>query len=250
MRLLIFGKTFDRHDSLNSFIKSKLAVIDETADVDEAVDLTHHYEYEAVVMRVFDTYRIEFDLIRRLRKSGFRAPIVAVANTLAESARLHILEAGVDDLIVGAPSYEETFLRIQNHIRRNRGFQDSSLSVGNIDVNMNAKKVFVGAREVAVTKKEYQIIELLALRKGCVLSKEAILDHLYGGLDEPNAKIIDVFICKIRKKLLAADGQDVLVTNWGRGYMMADQRPQNMVQTVTAPGIQARIKTTASLAVA
>jgi two-component system cell cycle response regulator CtrA len=241
---------FDRHDSLNSFIKSKLIVIDETVDVEEAVDLTHHYEYEAVVIRVFDANKIEFDLIRRLRKSGFQAPIVAVANALAEPTRLHILEAGVDDLIVGAPSYEETFLRIQNHIRRNRGFQGSSLSVGNIEVNMNAKKIFVGTTEVGVTKKEYQIIELLALRKGCVLSKEAILDHLYNGLDEPNAKIIDVFICKIRKKLLAAGGQDVLVTNWGRGYMMADQRLQIVVPKVAAPGAKARIKTTANLAVA
>ncbi len=208
---------------------------DETTDIEEALDLTRFYEYDAVVLRVTDTRPAEIELIRRLRLAGLRCPIMAVAHLLSEATRLRILEAGVDDLIVSAISHEEIFLRVQNQVRRSRGFQSSSLAVGNVEINMNAKKIFVSQTEIGLTKKEYQIVEILALRKGCVLSKEAILDHLYGGLDEPNPKIIDVFICKIRKKLLAAGADDLIQTNWGRGYMIVDRRESELRPTRTAP---------------
>ncbi len=224
MKLLIFGNPVDNRDILTTFFRSKLVVVDETSDLEEALDLTRFYEYDAVVLRVTDTRPAEIELIRRLRLTGLRCPILAVAQLLSEATRLRILEAGVDDLIVSAISHEEIFLRVQNQVRRSRGFQSPSLAVGNVEINMNAKKIFVGQDEISLTKKEYQIVEILALRKGCVLSKEAILDHLYGGLDEPNPKIIDVFICKIRKKLLSAGADDLIQTNWGRGYMIVDRR--------------------------
>ncbi|MGC8528312.1 response regulator transcription factor [Acidiphilium sp.] len=235
MKLLIFGNPLDNRDVLTTFFKSKLVVVDETTDIEEALDLTRFYEYDAVVLRVTDTRPAEIELIRRLRLAGLRCPIMAVAHLLSEATRLRILEAGVDDLIVSAISHEEIFLRVQNQVRRSRGFQSSSLAVGNVEINMNAKKIFVSQTEIGLTKKEYQIVEILALRKGCVLSKEAILDHLYGGLDEPNPKIIDVFICKIRKKLLAAGADDLIQTNWGRGYMIVDRRESELRPTRTAP---------------
>jgi two-component system cell cycle response regulator CtrA len=115
-------------------------------------------------------------------------------------------------------------MKVQNLVRRNRGFQDNALRIGSVEINMNAKKIYAKGHPVSLTKKEYQIAEILALRKGNVLSKEAILDHLYGGLDEPNPKIIDVFVCKIRKKLQMMGVDDFIETNWGRGYMVIDQR--------------------------
>jgi two-component system cell cycle response regulator CtrA len=74
-----------------------------------------------------------------------------------------------------------------------------------------------------VTGKEYQMLELLSLRKGTTLSKEMFLNHLYGDDNEPEVKIVDVFICKLRKKLsAAADGIDYIETVWGRGYVLRD----------------------------
>lgn len=177
----------------------------------------------------------EVDLLRRLRIGGVRCPLLVVAHNLTEATRLRILEAGADDLIVNATSPEEIFLRVQNQVRRSRGFQSSALMIGNVEINMNAKKIFAAGTEVPLTKKEYQIIEILALRKNCVLSKEAILDHLYGGLDEPNPKIIDVFICKIRKKLAALGADDLIATNWGRGYMVVEKRQVETLRTFPAP---------------
>lgn len=238
MKLLIFGNLLDNRDALTAYFRSKLVVVDETSEVEESLDLVRFYEYDAVLLRIADTRPTEIELIRRLRIAGLRCPILAVAHTLGEATRLRILEAGIDDLIVNAMSHEEIFLRTQNQIRRSRGFQTPSLSIGNIEINMNAKKILVAGQNVSLTKKEYQIVEILALRKGCVLSKEAILDHLYGGLDEPNPKIIDVFICKIRKKLLAVGADDLIETNWGRGYMVTEKRSQAAPQPNEAGGAE------------
>jgi two-component system cell cycle response regulator CtrA len=155
-----------------------------------------------------------------------RAPVIVVTRAMNEAARLRVLQAGADDLIVDALSHEEVFMKVQNLIRRSRGFQENVLRIGAVEINMNAKKIYANGRPVTLTKKEYQIAEILALRKGAVLSKEAILDHLYGGLDEPNPKIIDVFICKIRKKLQSLGVDDFIETNWGRGYMVIDHRAE------------------------
>lgn len=224
MKILSFEISASKTDLLTPFLRSRLAIVDETNDGEEILDLIKFYEYDAILLRVSEERPGDEDIIRRLRMAKVRAPIIALARSLTESTRLRILQAGADDLIVNALSHEEVFMKIQNLVRRSRGFQDSSLCIGSVEINMNAKKIFAKGKPVTLTKKEYQIAEILALRKGAVLSKEAILDHLYGGLDEPNPKIIDVFICKIRKKLQSMGVDDFIETNWGRGYMVIDHR--------------------------
>lgn len=226
MKILSFEMFLNKTDLLAPFLRSKLAIVDETNDSEEVLDLIKFYEYDAILLRLSEERPGEVELIRKLRLAKVRAPIVAVARSMTEAARLRILQAGADDLIVNALSHEEVFMKMQNLIRRSRGFQDSSLCIGSVEINMNAKKIFAKGKPVTLTKKEYQIAEILALRKGAVLSKEAILDHLYGGLDEPNPKIIDVFICKIRKKLQSMGVEDFIETNWGRGYMVIDHRQE------------------------
>jgi two-component system cell cycle response regulator CtrA len=95
--------------------------------------------------------------------------------------------------------------------------------------------VTVDGVPVHVTGKEYAILELLVLRKGMVLTKEAFLNHLYGGMDEPEMKIIDVFICKLRKKLAHAGADNLIGTVWGRGYMMRDPSPETVARERILP---------------
>jgi two-component system cell cycle response regulator CtrA len=224
MKFLSFQSARNFTDALVPFLKSRLAAVDEVSEIDEALDMVKFYDYDAVLVRVADERaHHEAALIRRLRMAGLRVPVIAISCHLDEPERMKVFEAGADDLIVNALSQEEVFLRVQNHVRRNRGFQSNALAVGAVEINMNAKRIFVGGKELHLTKKEYQIIEILVLRKGFVLSKETLLDHLYGGLDEPNPKIVDVFICKIRRKLIAMGAGDLIETNWGRGYMISDK---------------------------
>ena len=230
MKILSFETIYNKSDLLIPFLRSRLAVIDETSDVEEVLDLVKFYDYDVVLLRIAQDRLGDIDLIRRLRLARTKASIVVLTRSLNEAGRLRVLQAGADDLIVEALSHEEVFMKVQNLVRRSRGFQDNALRIGAVEINMNAKKLYAKGQAVPLTKKEYQIAEILALRKGAVLSKEAILDHLYGGLDEPNPKIIDVFVCKIRKKLQMLGVDDFVETNWGHGYMVIDHRNETSAE--------------------
>jgi two-component system cell cycle response regulator CtrA len=113
--------------------------------------------------------------------------------------------------------------RIHAIVRRSKGHSQSVIRTGKLAVNLDAKTVEVDGARVYLTGKEYAILELLSLRKGTTLTKDMFLNHLYGGMDEPELKIIDVFICKLRKKLsLACGGLHYIETVWGRGYVLCD----------------------------
>src|SRR6266404_7106081 len=110
---------------------------------------------------------------------------------------------------------------------------ESAIRTGRLVVNLNTRVVSVDDQPVHLTGKEYEILELLSLRKGTTLTKEMFLNHLYGGMDEPQLKIIDVFVCKLRKKLAqATGGNHYIETVWGRGYVLRD--PAATVGTQTA----------------
>jgi DNA-binding winged helix-turn-helix (wHTH) protein len=120
---------------------------------------------------------------------------------------------------------DELVARIHAIVRRSKGHAQSVITTGDLVVNLDAKTVEVAGQRVHLTGKEYQMLELLSLRKGTTLTKEMFLNHLYGGMDEPELKIIDVFICKLRKKLaLACGGENYIETVWGRGYVLRDPR--------------------------
>ncbi len=111
-------------------------------------------------------------------------------------------------------------------MRRAKGHSESVIRTGKLLVNLDSRTVEVDGAPLRLTGKEYGILELLSLRKGTTLTKEMFLNHLYGGMDEPELKIIDVFVCKLRKKLSQATGGDNYIeTVWGRGYVLRDPAP-------------------------
>ena len=120
-------------------------------------------------------------------------------------------------------------------MRRSKGHSDSVIKTGRLTVNLDTRTVTVDEKPLHLTGKEYGILELLSLRKGTTLTKEMFLNHLYGGMDEPELKIIDVFVCKLRKKLAnATNGDNYIETVWGRGYVLRD--PQGAEIPVAPPG--------------
>ena len=130
---------------------------------------------------------------------------------------------GADDYMTKPFHKDELIARIHAIVRRSKGHAQSVIQTGDLVVNLDTKTVEVDGARVHLTVKEYQILELLSLRKGTTLTKEMFLNHLYGGMDEPGLKIIDVFICKLRKKLAnASSGKNYIETLWGRGYVLRE----------------------------
>ena len=163
------------------------------------------------------------DVLRQLRLARVDTPILILTGTDDTESKLKGFGFGADDYMTKPFHREELVARIHAIIRRSKGHSQSVIRTGKVNVNLDAKTVDVEGETVHLTGKEYQMLELLSLRKGTTLTKEMFLNHLYGGMDEPELKIIDVFICKLRKKLAeATGGQNYIETVWGRGYVLRD----------------------------
>ena len=168
------------------------------------------------------------EFAKRIRGSSTtrKIPIIMLTAKSEEDNKLKGLNIGADDYMTKPFHREELVARIHAIIRRSKGHSQSVIRTGQVNVNLDAKTVDVMGASVHLTGKEYQMLELLSLRKGTTLTKEMCLNHLYGGMDEPELKIIDVFICKLRKKLAeATGGQNYIETVWGRGYVLRDPQP-------------------------
>lgn len=159
------------------------------------------------------------EVLMNLRSKNADLPVLILSGESDVEARLAGLNAGADDYLTKPFNMAELVARLQALVRRANGHAHNVLQFGDVSLDLTAGDVRVGRKRVDLTAKEYQMLELMCLRRGGVVAKESFLDHLYGGMDEPEMKIIDVFICKMRKKIEAAGAKHPLIeTVWGRGY--------------------------------
>ncbi|MDX5350948.1 MAG: response regulator transcription factor [Paracoccaceae bacterium] len=190
---------------------------------EDGVDLAKLYDYDLILLDLNLPDMSGHDVLRQIRQARVETPILILSGSDDTENKLKGFGFGADDYLTKPFHREELVARIHAIIRRSKGHSQSVIRTGQISVNLDAKTVDVGGKTVHLTGKEYQMLELLSLRKGTTLTKEMFLNHLYGGMDEPELKIIDVFICKLRKKLAeATGGENYIETVWGRGYVLRD----------------------------
>lgn len=193
---------------------------------EEGIDLAKLYDYDLILLDLNLPDMNGHEVLRQLRVAKIETPILILSGENDTESKLKGFGFGADDYLTKPFHREELVARIHAIIRRSKGHAQSIIKTGEVNVNLDAKTVDVGGVTVHLTGKEYQMLELLSLRKGTTLTKEMFLNHLYGGMDEPELKIIDVFICKLRKKLSeATGGESYIETVWGRGYVLRDPEP-------------------------
>ena len=200
---------------------------------EEGIDLAKLYDYDLILLDINLPDMNGHEVLRQLRLSRIETPILILSGDDDTESKLKSFGFGADDYLTKPFHREELVARIHAIIRRSKGHAQSIIKTGDVAVNLDAKTVEVEGNTVHLTGKEYQILELLSLRKGTTLTKEMFLNHLYGGMDEPELKIIDVFICKLRKKLSeATQGENYIETVWGRGYVLRDPSPVAMPEKI------------------
>ena len=245
MRVLLVEDDLTAARGVTLMLKAAGAVIDHSETGEEALALSRHYEYDVVLLDLVLPDMEGFEVVRRMRIARNDTPVLILSGQTRPQAKVKGLGLGADDFITKPFDKAELLARMQAVVRRSKGFSQPTLRIGPIELNLDSREVMVGGKEVHLTGKEYSILELLVLRKGMVLTKEAFLNHLYGGMDEPEMKIIDVFICKLRKKLAHAGADNLIATVWGRGYMLREPAAEDLVANPTEPAGLARYYSTA-----
>ena len=196
----------------------------------EAVDLAKLYEHDVIILDLNLPDISGHDVLRHIRRSKVQTPVLILSGSNDSQNKVLGFGNGADDYLTKPFDASELVARVHAIIRRSQGHAQSVIKTGSVEVDIDAKTVSAHGASISLTVKEYQVFELLSLRKGATITKDMFLDHLYGGMDEPEPKIIDVLVCKLRKKLsIATNGEQLIDTVWGQGYVL--RKPE---QTVTA----------------
>ena len=224
MRVLLIEDDSATAQSIELMLKSESFNVYTTDLGEEGIDLGKIYDYDIILLDLNLPDMSGFEVLRSLRVSKVKTPILILSGLAGIEDKVRGLGFGADDYMTKPFHKDELVARIHAIVRRSKGHAQSAINTGDLCVNLDTKMVEINGARVHLTGKEYQMLELLALRKGTTLTKEMFLSQLYGALDEPEVKIIDVFVCKLRKKLASASGgKNYIETVWGRGYVMREQ---------------------------
>jgi two-component system, cell cycle response regulator CtrA len=223
MRVLLIEDDSSTARNIELMLKSEGYICDTTDLGEDGLEIGKLYDYDIIILDLMLPDIDGYEVLRRLRAARVSTPILILSGLGELDNKLKGLGFGADDYLTKPFDKRELIARVQAIVRRSKGHSDSVIKTGRLMVNLDARTVEIDGQPLHLTGKEYGIIELLSLRKGTTLTKEMFLNHLYGGMDEPELKIIDVFVCKLRKKLAGATGGDNYIeTVWGRGYVLRD----------------------------
>ncbi len=223
MRVLLVEDDSSTAKSIELMLQSEGYIVDSTDLGEDGLEIGKLYDYDIIILDLMLPDIDGYEVLRRLRAARVTTPILILSGLSEMDNKIKGLGFGADDYLTKPFDKRELIARIQAIVRRSKGHSDSIIRTGRLTVNLDTRTVEVDSQPLHLTGKEYGILELLSLRKGTTLTKEMFLNHLYGGMDEPELKIIDVFVCKLRKKLAAAtQGDNYIETVWGRGYVLRD----------------------------
>src|SRR6516225_3053472 len=223
MRVLLIEDDSATAQFIERMLKSEGFNVYTTDLGEEGVDLGKVYDYDIILLDLNLPDMSGFEVLRTLRVAKVETPILILTGLGGIEDKVRGLGLGADDYMTKPFSKDELVARIHSIVRRSKGHAQSVIQTGDLLVNLATKTVTVNGARVHTTGKEYKMLALLSLRKGTTVTKEMFLNHLYSGMDEPGVKNIDVFICKLRKKLAnASKGKDYIETLWGRGYVLRE----------------------------
>src|ERR1700744_330437 len=223
MRVLLVEDDTSVAKSIELMLQAEGFICDTTDLGEDGLEIGKIYDYDIIILDLMLPDIDGYEVLRRLRSARVSTPILILSGLSELDNKIKGLGFGADDYLTKPFDRRELVARIHAIIRRSKGHSDSVILTGKVKVNLDPRPVDVDGKPLHLTGKEYGILELLSLRKGTTLTKEMFLNHLYGGMDEPELKIIDVFVCKLRKKLSTATaGDNYIETVWGRGYVLRD----------------------------
>ncbi|MDR0485053.1 MAG: response regulator transcription factor [Alphaproteobacteria bacterium] len=222
MKILIVEDDENLAKSISATFKKMQMQSDLAVRGEFALEFLDTYSYDLILLDVMLPDTNGFELLKSFRKNGVDTPVLILSSLADHDNKIEGFNQGADDYLTKPFNREELIARVNAIVRRSKGYAHSSIKISDLEINLSTKQAFVENKPVPLTSKEYSVLEILALKKGKPVSKEHLLDQLYGGISEPEPKIIDVFVCKIRDKIKKITGKNYIKTIWGQGYLISD----------------------------
>ena len=223
MRVLLVEDDAATAASIELMLRKESFICDITGLGEDALEIGKLYDYEIIILDLLLPDIDGYEVLRRLRAARVHTPVLILSGWGELDHKIKGLGFGADDYLTKPFDGRELIARIHAIVRRSKGHVESTIRTGKLLLNLDSRVVSVDQSPVHLTAKQYGAFELLSLRKGMTVTKEMFLNHLYGGMDEPEPKIIDVFVCNLRRKLArATGGEHYIETVWGSGYVLRD----------------------------
>ncbi len=223
MRVLLIEDDKTVSQNINLILKKEGMVVDASYLGEDGIEVAKLYDYDIIILDLLLPDMDGYEVLRRLRSAHIETPVLILSGLSTPDKKVKGFGCGADDYLTKPFDRTELIARVNAIVRRSKGHADPIVRTGGMEINLNSKVVTIDGKVLNLTSKEYALFELLALRKGTTINKEQFLNHLYGGMDEPEMKIIDVFLCKIRRKIEKLTKNDNYIqTVWGRGYILRD----------------------------
>ncbi len=221
MRVLIIEDNHSTAMTISLALKKQNFIVDIAELGSDGLEISGLYDYDLLILDLMlpDTHGI--DVLKKLRRLKNHTPILILSGLNTPEEKIKGLISGADDYLTKPFNIDELTARVNAIIRRSKGCINGIIESDSLKVNLEEHSTYINEKPISLTAKEQTVLEILMTKKGSVVTKEVFFDHLYNGMDEPEFKIIDVFICKMRKKLMkASGGKNYIETVWGRGYII------------------------------
>lgn len=222
MKVLIVESEKRLNNVINRYLKSEGYGVDSAFDGEEALDYLEVGSYDAIITDMRISKINGYQLVKNMRDNNINTPVLMLSSRDSIEDKVRGLNIGADDVIVKPFEFEELIARIRAIVRRQYGNTSNVLSVKNISVDMSEKSIKKGNKIIELTGKEYEVFEYLMQNKGKVISKEQILEHLWGFDYLGGSNIVEVLVKNIRKKISPNDSTSIIQTKRGLGYVIRD----------------------------
>lgn len=215
MRLLVVEDEADLRSGLEQALREEGYAVDGAADGEEGIYKAETWDYDAIVLDVMLPKFNGWQILERIRKQK-KTPVLMLTARDAVRDRVHGLDLGADDYLVKPFDLNELLARVRSLIRRASNTPNPIVTIGPVAIDTAARTVALGAAPVALTAREYALIEFLTSRRGQVVSRTDLYNHLFAEEDDSLSNLLDVHVCNVRKKL----GKDFIQTRRGHGYVI------------------------------
>lgn len=220
MRVLLVEDSPRLQQTVGTALRRSGFAVDVAGDGEDGLWQAEANDYDAIVLDIMLPKRDGLDVLRTLRAAGRATPVLLLTARDTVADRVHGLREGADDYLIKPFALEELLARVQAICRRKYRVASSRIEIDDLVIDTAARRVWRAQRVVELTAREYAILEYLAVRRGTVVSRTEIEEHVYDGQADPMSNVVDSAICLLRRKLADGGGAPLIHTRRGQGYVL------------------------------